>query len=428
MTLRSLFLTLGALLFAASPGLAQNLPLADAGPDQTVECAGPDGTEVTLDGSASADPDDAAAELLYSWTSDSLAEGETLEGVMPMVTLPGGEHVFSLVVDDQVDGLSVNEALVTLTIADDEPPVITLGTDAISLWPPNHKYHAISASDLVESVTDNCTGEISPDDVAFREFTSDEPDNSNGDGNTVDDVTYGYGCHDALVRAERRGPSNGRVYLGTLGVADAAGNVGDAVVTVSVPKSPPKGAVDDGPATTYAATPEACQRVDLCPPEPDPDCLPAERADLLLKARNGGDALRFRGRGFDVAADDLGEGEADTDYQLCVYVDDGVVTSVESDPAAPSGEGWKSSRNGQSYKGKGDRRRSGLTHLSLRGKGDETGVKTKGAGEGVDLPSLPIADGSVVTVQLHGSDGTCLEAVFDTPKKNSEKRYRARVR
>lgn len=428
MTLRSLVLPFCVLICVGSPGLAQTLPVADAGEDQTVECAGPDGTLVTLDGSASMDPDDAEAELLYSWTSESLAEGETLEGVMPSVPLPGGEHVFSLVVDDQIDGASVNEALVTITIADTQPPMITLGTDALSLWPPNHKYHGVSAGDLVSSITDDCEGELSTDDVSFLEFTSDEPDNSNGDGNTTQDVAYAYGCHDALVRAERRGPSNGRVYLGTLGVEDAAGNVGDAVVTVSVPKSPPKGAVDDGPATSYPATPEACQVVDLCPPEPDPDCLPAERADLLLKARSRGDALRFRGRGFDVAADDLGEGEADTDYQLCVYVDDGVVTSVESDPAAPSGEGWKSSRSGQSYRGKGDRRRSGLTHLAIRSKGEETAVKTKGEGEGVDLPSLPIADGSVVTVQLHGSDGTCLEAVFDTPKKNSEKRYRARVR
>ncbi len=122
---------------------------------------------------------------------------------------------------------------------------------------------------------------------------------------------------------------------------------------------------------------------------------------------------------------DLGQGDAGTDYQLCLYVDDGVAASLESEPAAPSGEGWKSSGKGQSFHAKGVTRGAGLKRLALRSSGTDTKVKAKA--EGMTLPQLPLADGSTVIVQLHGSDGSCLETQFDgEPKANTEKRYKAR--
>jgi hypothetical protein len=73
-------------------------PLANAGADQIVVYAGPSGTEVTLDGSASSDPD--GDSLTYTWTGPFTEGGGTATGVSPTVTLPLGESTITLVVND----------------------------------------------------------------------------------------------------------------------------------------------------------------------------------------------------------------------------------------------------------------------------------------------------------------------------------------
>jgi hypothetical protein len=73
-------------------------PVANAGADQSVIYAGPSGTAVTLDGSASSDPD--GNSLTYRWTGPFPEGGGTATGVSPTVTLPLGESTLTLVVND----------------------------------------------------------------------------------------------------------------------------------------------------------------------------------------------------------------------------------------------------------------------------------------------------------------------------------------
>jgi hypothetical protein len=78
-----------------SPGSA---PIANAGEDQTIVI----GTEVmavvTLDGSASRDPD--SYTLAYKWTWTINAVTYKAQGINPTIMLPAGQHIIELIVND----------------------------------------------------------------------------------------------------------------------------------------------------------------------------------------------------------------------------------------------------------------------------------------------------------------------------------------
>ncbi len=91
-------------------------PVAHAGGRYVKECTGPDGTEVTLDGSGSTDPDLPDDELTYEWTID----GRTASGVNPTVPLPPGLFSVDLKVTDLAG--DVAEDATTATVEDTKPP------------------------------------------------------------------------------------------------------------------------------------------------------------------------------------------------------------------------------------------------------------------------------------------------------------------
>jgi hypothetical protein len=85
---------------AAAPPIVNQPPVADAGPNQSVEA----GATVTLDGSGSTDPDDDA--LGYSWSLTTLPEGSSAALSNPMIIGPSfvadvpGDYVAQLIVND----------------------------------------------------------------------------------------------------------------------------------------------------------------------------------------------------------------------------------------------------------------------------------------------------------------------------------------
>jgi len=130
---------------------------------------------------------------------------------------------------------------------DSSAPTITLIPNVnMTLWPPNHQYESIAVTDFVASASDNCDPSVNVNSVYILKITSDEVENGNGDGNTLNDIVIGATCKTAQLRSERDGSADGRVYTITFKVKDSAGNFATATTTVTVRKSPNNPAVDSG--------------------------------------------------------------------------------------------------------------------------------------------------------------------------------------
>lgn len=140
-------------------------------------------------------------------------------------------------IEVQSEGEPVCEA--TLEVVDTTPPVVR--TRPVELWPPNHKLHAVTPADCAE-VVDACDANVR---LTFTWVYADEPANAQGDGNTEPDIVDA-GCGSVMLRAERQGGGDGRVYQLGVRAEDDAGNVSDDVCVVYVPHD--QGGDDDAPA------------------------------------------------------------------------------------------------------------------------------------------------------------------------------------
>jgi hypothetical protein len=194
-------------------------PVADAGPDQTVEC----GSTATLDGSRSSDPD--GDPLTFEWTN---AAGDVV-GTAPVVTLrlPPGKHTFRLTVRDGKGGTAA--AAVTISVRDTTPPRLKVSLSPNVLWPPNHTLVPVRA---IVDVNDSC--DPSPE-VTLVSIVSSESDDDRGEGDDRTDrddirgAAFGTDDRSFFLRAER-----GRVYTVAYRARDAAGNEATASAQVRV--------------------------------------------------------------------------------------------------------------------------------------------------------------------------------------------------
>ncbi|HEY8224634.1 MAG TPA: hypothetical protein VIG25_05100, partial [Pyrinomonadaceae bacterium] len=130
-------------------GTAVTSPTANAGTDQTVECAGGT-TAVNLDGSAST----AGSGTInsYSW-----AEGMTSLGTGAMLTvnLPLGTHTITLTVTDTGGGSDTDDVVVT--VQDTLAPNISCPSDVVVSLPMNSTATSMTVTYPAVTATDSCS-------------------------------------------------------------------------------------------------------------------------------------------------------------------------------------------------------------------------------------------------------------------------------
>jgi predicted extracellular nuclease len=119
--------------------------------------------------------------------------------------------------------------IIGLDVCDEIAPTFdSVSVSPDTLWPANHKYVNVTAS---VAVSDNFDANPT---ITLVSVESNEPDNGEDDGNTVNDIVIVDDYHFNL-RAERSGVGTGRIYTITYMVTDACGNSATATVTVTVP-------------------------------------------------------------------------------------------------------------------------------------------------------------------------------------------------
>jgi hypothetical protein len=209
--------------------IVNQAPVADAGPDQTVEQQSHEGTAVTLDGSGSTDPDSTPGTnddiVSFNWYEGLtfLGSGEQIQHTFPL-----GKHTVTLVVTDS-DG-ETDDDQVIIVVEDTIPPTINdvFATPDV-IWPPNHELVEVIVSVDAEDICD-------PEPYCFvLGVSSNEPPNGPGDGSTEPDWDYTDDPLVVLLRAERAGGGDGRIYTINVECVDASGNTTTEEVEVTVP-------------------------------------------------------------------------------------------------------------------------------------------------------------------------------------------------
>jgi hypothetical protein len=187
--------------------LQNHAPTAHAGIDQIVECTGPGGATIKLDGSGSIDPD--GDPLSYTWFGDF----GILSGSVITAKLPLGTHQITLLVNDGNGPSGDSSATLTVTVRDTTTPQLSVTLSRTQLWPPNHKLIPIDAAIVA---TDACSA---APHVVLESITSNEPGNDD-----IQDATFGTDDRSFRLRAERLGRGDGRVYTITYRATDDSGN------------------------------------------------------------------------------------------------------------------------------------------------------------------------------------------------------------
>ncbi len=190
-------------------------------------------------------------------------------------------------------------------------------------------------------------------------------------------------------------------------------------------------ACDDGNPCTLdsCVAPTGCSYTN----EPDPNCRIAGSLKLTLvdSANDNADKLRWKwGRGERTDANEFGQPDLDTTYDLCIY--DGIGSGLYSLEAwlevSPSSNWLQRSEDRWKYKDRTGAE-DGIQGANLRAGVDEkVKIMMKGGGENLPTPNLPFEVNPVVAVQLSNDRGVCWGSEFIEATKNTDTKFKAKRR
>ena len=163
-----------------------------------------------------------------SWTIPS----EVIQGWIDNPASNNGLLVANEVLANRYDltfaSMEDEEHAPRLTLSLNRPPDCSAAAASVNvLWPPNHELAVIDVVGVTDPDGDPVT-------ITIDEIVQDEPVNGLGDGDVSPDG-LGAGDSTALVRAERAGGGNGRVYVIGFIATDGKGGSCSGVVAVGVP-------------------------------------------------------------------------------------------------------------------------------------------------------------------------------------------------
>jgi hypothetical protein len=222
-------------------------PVANAGPDQTL----PGPATVTLDGSASSDPDGTIVK--YKWskvTGPGTVTITTDSTVKPTVTgfIPG-VYVFQLVVTDNLGATAVDQVQITINQPPNQLPVANAGPDQALPAPAPVTLDGAASSDPDGSIVLYNWRQVSGTTVTINNITAVKPD--------IASIQPGVYVFELRVTDDRGGIDFDSVQVTVNGVANQA-PVADAGTNQSMP-APAATALDgsassdpDGSIASYA--------------------------------------------------------------------------------------------------------------------------------------------------------------------------------
>ena len=192
-------------------------PVANAGPDQTVDVGEDCTVEVTLDGSTSTDPDDNIS--IYAWYEGDPANPANLlnSGEIIDVSLGLGEHIIALVVID-IPGLQGQDE-VKITVVDEMPPVLSVNLSGIKTRKRKVKETKVEA---IIQATDNCTAAPS---IKLEEIKS----------SAVTEADYGTDDREFKVRTKQARCASPITYKAIYSATDESGNRTEAQGELRIP-------------------------------------------------------------------------------------------------------------------------------------------------------------------------------------------------